>query len=140
MNKKCWRHKNEGNLGTNCYIFSKGLVMHYHCIEFHRFLPYPCWHIPTSSRKDVLENFAKSTGNHLCRSLLLIGGSQICNFIKKDTPTHVFSCELWKILKNTFLQNTSRQLPLRFLKQQPGEAYLRPSQTCMSIWIVEIIH
>ena len=28
-------------------------------------------------------------------------------FIKKETPTQLFSCELWEIFRNTFLQITS---------------------------------
>ena len=44
----------------------------------------------------ILKNFAKFTGKHLCRSLLLI---------KLQGPT--FSCEFCEIYKNTFLQNTS---------------------------------
>ena len=45
-----------------------------------------------SVRKDVLWNFAKFTGKHLCQSL-----------IKKETLTQVFSCEFCKISKSTFL-------------------------------------
>ena len=30
--------------------------------------------------------------------------SQIFNFIKKETPMQVFSCEFRKVVKNTFLQ------------------------------------
>ena len=36
-----------------------------------------------SMKKDVLRNFAKFTGKHLCQSL----------FIKKETLAQVFSCE-----------------------------------------------
>ena len=44
----------------------------------------------------VLENFAIFTGKHLCWSLFLI----------KLTPTQLFSCEYWKIFKNTFFYRT----------------------------------
>ena len=37
---------------------------------------------------------------------------QLCNFIKKETLSQVFSCEFYKISKNTFLQNTSGRLLL----------------------------
>ena len=43
--------------------------------------------------KDVLRNFAKFTGKHLCQSL---------NFIKKETLAQVFSSEFCEISKNTF--------------------------------------
>ena len=32
---------------------------------------------------------------------------QICNFIKKETPTQVFSCEISNILRTHFSKNTS---------------------------------
>ena len=53
--------------------------------------------------KGVLRNFAKFTGKHLCKSLFFnkVAGL-ICNFIKKETPTQVFSCEFCEISKNTF--------------------------------------
>ena len=51
-----------------------------------------------SIKKDVRKKF---TGKHLCQSL----------FINKETLPQVFSCKFSKIFKNTFLQNTSRQLP-----------------------------
>ena len=53
-------------------------------------------------KKDFLENFAKVTEIHLCQSpffkrkLLL----SLCNFIKKETLTQVFSCEFCEIFKN----------------------------------------
>ena len=28
---------------------------------------------------------------------------QVCNFIKKETPTQVFSCEFYEIFKDNFL-------------------------------------
>ena len=46
-------------------------------------------------KKDVLENFTKSTGKHLCRP-------QASNFINKETLAQVFSCEFCEIFKNTF--------------------------------------
>ena len=47
----------------------------------------------------VLKNFANFTGKHLCWSLFLI--KVLTNFIK-NSPTQVFSCEMWKNFKNTF--------------------------------------
>ena len=47
----------------------------------------------------VLNNFANFTGKHLCWSLFII--KFLINFIR-DIATLVFSCEIWKNLKNTF--------------------------------------
>ena len=57
-----------------------------------------------SVKKGVLRNFAKSTGKHLRHSLLFnkVADLGSCNFIKKETPTKVFSCEFRKIFINTF--------------------------------------
>ena len=54
-------------------------------------------------RKGVLRNFAKFTGKHLCQSPYFnkVAG-QVCNFIKIEDLTQVFSCELCEISKNTF--------------------------------------
>ena len=49
-------------------------------------------------KKGVLRDFA---GKHLFQSLFS-NKVQACNFIKKDTLTQVFSCELCEISKNTF--------------------------------------
>ena len=46
-------------------------------------------------KKDVLGNFAKLIGKHLLPKL------PTWNFIKKETPAHIFSSELCKIFKNT---------------------------------------
>ena len=32
--QKCWRQQNYGNLGVNWYVFSKALMVHYHCTKF----------------------------------------------------------------------------------------------------------
>ena len=66
-----------------------------------------CSHPEMFCRKGVLENFAKSTGNHLCQSLFfnkVAGGA--CNFIKKETLAQVFSCKFCEISKNTFSHRT----------------------------------
>ena len=60
-------------------------------------------------KKGVLENFAKFTAKHHCRSLFFNKlQAQACNFIKKETPTQLFSCEFCKnIFEQPILQNTS---------------------------------
>ena len=53
-------------------------------------------------KKDVLRNFGKFTGKHLCQNLYFnqVAGLT-CNFIKIETLTQVFSCEfsakVWKV-------------------------------------------
>ena len=56
-----------------------------------------------SMKKGVSKNFAKFTGKYLCRSVSFnefAGGA--CNFIKKENPTQVFSCEFCKVFKNSY--------------------------------------
>ena len=60
--------------------------------------------------KNVLRNFDKFTGKHLCWSFFFnkvatsVAGCRFsaCNFIKKETLAQTFSCEFCKIFKNTF--------------------------------------
>ena len=60
-----------------------------------------------SVKKGVLRNFAKFTGKHLCQSLFFNKVADLaCNFIKKETLAQVFSCEFYKISKNTFSYRT----------------------------------
>ena len=71
--------------------------------------------IRTSSRpevffkKDVLRNFTKFTGKHLCQTLFFNNVAGLaCNFIKKETLAQVFSREICEISKNTFSYRTTR--------------------------------
>ena len=59
-------------------------------------------------KKDILRNFTKFTGKHVCQSLFFnkVAGLSACNFIKKETLAQVFSCELCEISKNTFSYRT----------------------------------
>ena len=61
-------------------------------------------------KKTVLRNFANFTGKHLRQSLIFnkVAGlrHKICNFIKKETLTQVFSCEFCEISKNTVSYRT----------------------------------
>ena len=36
-----------------------------------------------------------------------VAGLSVCNFIKKETPAQMFSCEYCKNFKNSFLYRTS---------------------------------
>ena len=58
-------------------------------------------------KKGVIRNFATFTGKHLCQSLFFnkVAGA-VCNFITKEAPAQMFSCEFWEIFKNNFLHGT----------------------------------
>ena len=51
--------------------------------------------------KGVLQNLAKFTGKHLCRTLESLR-PQGNNLIKKETLAQVFSCKFCEISKKTF--------------------------------------
>ena len=60
-------------------------------------------------KKGVLKNFAKFTGKHPCQSLFFnkVAGLRLqLKRLKKETLTQVFSCEFWKISKNSFSYRT----------------------------------
>ena len=63
----------------------------------------------------ALKNFANFTGKHLCWSLSLniVAGQRTYNFIKKETPTKVFSCEICEIFRNTFFTENLQQMLLK---------------------------
>ena len=48
-------------------------------------------------KNDVLNNFSRFTGEHLCHSI----------FFKKETLALVFACESWEILKYIFFMHHS---------------------------------
>ena len=95
-----------GKLLTNCLsVFGLFVVrLSYVCmllVEIYQ----KCVQLFRSSRlevfckKDVLRNFTKFTGIHLCQSLFL-------NKVKKKDLAQVFSCEFCKISKSTFPYRT----------------------------------
>ena len=61
-----------------------------------------------SLKKRVLESFAKSTGKYLCWSLFFnkAAGLRPAILLKRETLTQMFSCEFWKIFKNTVFHIT----------------------------------
>ena len=77
-------------------------------------------------KKDVLRNFAKFTGKHLCQSL----------FIKKETLAHMFSCQFRNISKNTFYYKQLRWLLLCLTDFADG--YSQETNTC-SKSVTEIV-
>ena len=54
-------------------------------------------------KKAVLTNFTIFTGKNLCWSF----------FFKKETPTHVLSCEYYEIFKNTYFEEHLRMAAFR---------------------------
>ena len=94
-------------------IFQKNNSLIHNSFRTSKFFHHSCWYFSTARsshpevfcKKGVLSNFIKFTGKHLCQGLFLnkVAGlrPQTCNFIKKKTLTQVFSCEFWKISKNT---------------------------------------
>ena len=59
-------------------------------------------------KKDVLSNFAKSTGKHPCQSRFF---NKVKLFLKRDSGTGVFLCA--KFQSKAFSQNTSGRLLLK---------------------------
>ena len=49
-------------------------------------------------KKTVPKNLSKFTAKHQCQGCQ----AEACNFIKKEPLAQVFSCESWKIFRNTF--------------------------------------
>ena len=52
-------------------------------------------------KKGVHKNFTIFTRQHLCWSLFGVFG---VNFIKKKTPTQIFSCEYYEIFKKIYFK------------------------------------
>ena len=46
---------------------------------------------------EISQNSQESTCARVCAR------PQACNFLKKETPAHVFSCEFWEMSRSTFL-------------------------------------
>ena len=62
-----------------------------------------------SLKKGVLRNFAKSTGKHLCQSLLFnkVGGLMSATLLKNRLWHRCFPSNFTKFLRTPSLQNTS---------------------------------
>ena len=65
-------------------------------------------------KKDVLKNFAKFTGKHLCLSLLLnkVAGRRPATLLKKRLRYKRFPVNFAKFVRTPFLQNNSGRLLL----------------------------
>ena len=88
-------------------VFTSWLVSHQVCIHMQYFFGVIRNKLQKQSlevfcKKDVLKNFAKSTGKHLCQSLFFKKVAGLSNFIKKETLAQVFSCKFCENFKNIF--------------------------------------
>ena len=54
-------------------------------------------------KKGVFKNFTNFTGKHFVLESLAVK-LKASNFIKKETPTQIFSCEICEISENTYIQ------------------------------------
>ena len=85
-------------------------------------------HLELFCRKGILKNFAKFIGKHFCASVSFS--------IKLQASDQVFSCEFWKIFKNTFFIEHLYWLLLSYLSKcvydLHVEEYLWPCQTGMT--------
>ena len=73
-------------------------------------------HRRCSVRKGVLRNFTKFSRKLLCQSFFFnkVAGLRSSTLSKKETLAQVFSCEFYKISKNTsFTETSERLLPWR---------------------------
>ena len=79
-------------------------------------------------RKDVLRNFGKFTGKHLCLSLFFnkVVGLRPATLLKKRLWHKCFPVNFVKFLRTPFLQNTSGRLLLsRYLMARQSESWLQ---------------
>ena len=72
-------------------------------------------HRRCSVKKDVLRNFAKFTGKHLCQSHFLNKVAGLETLLRKRLCRRCFPVNFAKFLRTPFLQSTSRRLLLDML-------------------------
>ena len=95
-------------------------------------------------KKDVLKNFAKLTGKHLCQSFFFnnVAGLRLATLLKNTLWHRCFPMNFAKFLRTPYLQNSCRRLPLKWPRpknfsgnyQQKGKpsAISMPSSPCFS--------
>ena len=66
-------------------------------------------------KKDVLKNFAKLTGKHLCQSFFFnnVAGLRLATLLKNTLWHRCFPMNFAKFLRTPYLQNSCRRLPLK---------------------------
>ena len=90
---------------------------------------YNCSHRRCSIWKDVLKNFAKFTGKHLCQSL----------FVKKETLAQMFSSEFYEISKNIFFYRTPLVVESTIAYTNPNLQLHTPAQIYNCIHLLKAI-
>ena len=86
-------------------------------------------------------NLAKFTGKHVCWSLSF-NNVVACNFILKESPTQVFSCEFCKIFKYTFFNEHIRWLLLSctfLFKELPHTFYYKKTRAIISTRDIQVV-
>ena len=91
-------------------------------------------HRRCSVRKDVLRNFAKLTGKHLCQGLFM-SGPKAGIFIKNRLWHRCFPVKFAKFLRTTFSQNTSGRL-LLFRVNRVSDFYAKIIYIKVVQWII----
>ena len=91
-------------------------------------------HRRCSVRKDVLRNFAKFTGKHLCQGLFM-SGPKACIFIKKRLWHRCFPANFTNFLRTPFLQNASGRL-LLFGVNRVSDYYGKSIYIKVFLWII----
>ena len=69
-------------------------------------------------KRGVLENLAKFTGKHLCQSPFFNKVAGLCNFIKKETLSQLFSYEFCEIFQKTFFLEQLRWLLVKIVREK----------------------
>ena len=91
-------------------------------------------HRRCSVKKDVLKNFAKLTGKHLCCSLILtkLQAFGPTTLLKRDSNTGVFLWNFCEIFKNTYLKNICERLLLILQVRYPTAKKLIKTERTIS--------
>ena len=91
------------------------------------------------SAKGVLNNFANSTGKHLCWSLFLIKFQDAPNFIKKRLQHRRFPVKFGKFLRVPIIKKICEQLLLSMFIKRPGKS--RKNKENWNVWFLpSLIH
>ena len=101
------------------FVFISWLVSHEVCIHIQYFFgvmrnKLQKQPLEVLCKKDVLKNFGKSTGKHLCHGLFFnkVAALRSATLLKKRLWHRCFSVNLAKFLRIPFAQNTSGRLLL----------------------------
>ena len=90
-------------------------------------------------KKNVLRNFTKSTGKHLCQSLFFnkVAGLRPATLLKKRLWHRCFPVNFVKFLRTPFLQNTSGRLLLSF---EISKVFQTSSRSLCMFWSLNLCY